>query len=381
MIPLKKFCNNATQAVQLIERLFTDIKQQKALKDFKIAKEVPKDNIWAMADMITLEPDNAGVDIPIESVVTYLTSGETSALTVERTVLPIHFEDRSGSEFERLVFAYVFRIKEWETFEWLGQTGDDDGRDIWGVYNGTTYCYQCANYRSLVFKKVTDDIDKLVEVGLIPDCFTVVCGGRVSANMRNAIKKYATDKGIKETHVWNGIELEEKLRKDAPELLKRFVAGEIFPELSVSKNGHIEDQNILDQIVQCFDRPAFTTPFHREVNIPDFEKAITDTIEVLNTGVHRLRDGSVIRNIPSRHQIVNPKLKDILSGIYKLVVRLRDTLVDFKRKGEIRACECDVQDCPVYFFTDNACEHMDEIRRSIFRQFCAIKPGFELNLQ
>ncbi|MGV8135067.1 MAG: hypothetical protein AB2L20_07625 [Mangrovibacterium sp.] len=381
LIPLKKFCNDAIQVVQLIERLFTDIKQQKALKDFKIAKEILKDSIWAMADMVTLEPDLTGGAIPIESVVNYLTSGETSVLTVERTVLPIHFEDRSGNEFERLVFAYVFRIKEWDTLEWLGQTGDDDGRDIWGVHTGMTYCYQCANYRSLALKKVTDDIDKFVDTGLIPDCFTVVCGGRVSANMRNSIKKYAADKGIKETHIWNGVELEEKLRKDAPELLKRFVEGEIFPELSASKNGNIRDEEIIDQIIQCFDRPAFTTPFRREVNIPDFEKAITDTIEVLNTGVHRLRDGTVIRTIPSRHQIINSNLKDILSGIYKLVVRLRDALVDFKRKGEIRACGCNQPDCPVYLFTDKACEQMDEIRRSIFKQFHAIKPGLELNLE
>jgi len=41
-------------------------------------------------------------------------------------------------------------------------------------------------------------------------------------------------------------------------------------------------------LAECFDRPAFTTPFHRKVNIIDFEKAITDTIEVLNKGLHRL---------------------------------------------------------------------------------------------
>ncbi|WP_347053504.1 hypothetical protein [Flavobacterium olei] len=51
---------------------------------------------------------------------------------MEVSALPIHFEDRSGNEFERLVFAYAVREKNWQSIEWLGQTGKDGGRDIWG---------------------------------------------------------------------------------------------------------------------------------------------------------------------------------------------------------------------------------------------------------
>jgi len=383
LIPLKKFCRNATEVVQLIERLFNDIRQQKALKDFRIAKEIPKDNIFAMADLVTLEPGQPGSEIPIENVVNYLHSGRSKALKVEKTVLPIHFEDRSGGEFERLVFGYVFRLKNWDKIEWLGQAGGDDGRDIWGTDNGKTYCYQCANYRSLALKKVTGDIDKLVKINAIPDCFVVVCGGRVSANMRSMISSYAAQYGIRETHIWSGPELEEKLRKDAPELLRRFIDGEIFPELSNAAiaNDNLNDQEIFNQFIRCFDRPAFTTPFYREVNIPHFEKAITDTIEVLNTGVHRLRDGLVIKNILPRHDIKDTDLKASFTAIYKLVVKLRDTLVDLKRKKEIKSCECDQPDCPVYFFTDHACEQVDAIRHSLFTLLNNIKPGLELRLE
>ena len=81
---------------------------------------------------------------------------------MEISALPIHFEDRSGTEFERLVFAYAVREKEWDSIEWLGQTGKDGGRDIWGESNDETFCYLCANYQNLTFKKVKDDIDKLV---------------------------------------------------------------------------------------------------------------------------------------------------------------------------------------------------------------------------
>jgi hypothetical protein len=69
---------------------------------------------------------------------------------------------------------------------------------------------------------VTDDIDKLVKENIIPDNFIVVCGGRVSANMRTAIHSYAAQYGIKNVDVWSGAELEEKLRRDAPELIERF---------------------------------------------------------------------------------------------------------------------------------------------------------------
>ena len=50
---------------------------------------------------------------------------------MELTAFPIHFEDRSGTEFERLVFVYAVREKDWDSIEWLGQTGKDGGRDIW----------------------------------------------------------------------------------------------------------------------------------------------------------------------------------------------------------------------------------------------------------
>jgi len=379
LIPLKKICRNATDVIQLIERLFVDIKQQRSLKDFKIAKKVPKDGLWAMADMVTLEPDNTGGEISVESVISYLNSGKSNVLRVEKTVLPIHFEDRSGNEFERLAFSYISRQTQWDTLEWIGQTGNDDGRDIWGVFHGKSYCFQCANYGKLVLKKVTDDIDKLINAAFIPDIFTVICGGRVTAKMREAIKSYASQSGITHTEIWSGVEFEEKLRKDTPELIRRFVEGEVFPELSVTDKD-TTDKAIIDNLIECFDRPAFTTPFHREVNIPDFEKAIADTIEMLNTGVHRLRDGTVIRKIASRHHLSNPTFKSNLAQIYKLTVNLRDTLVGLKRSGDIQACACGQPDCPVYLFTEKACTQMDDLRKSIFVKFKSLKPDTVLKL-
>ena len=53
-------------------------------------------------------------------------------MTIARTVRPIHFEDFSGSEFERLVFAYHL-CDGWTDLAWFGQTRSDQGRDIVGT--------------------------------------------------------------------------------------------------------------------------------------------------------------------------------------------------------------------------------------------------------
>jgi hypothetical protein len=305
---------------------------------------------------------------------------------MERTTLAIHFEDRSGNEFERLTFAFVSRQRNWDSIEWIGQTGGDGGRDILGQFDKESYCYQCANYRSLTFKKAKEDIDKLVKHITIPDNFILVCGGRVTADIRKKVIEYAKSVSIKTATVWTGVEFEEFIRKDTPELIKRFVEGERFPDTAFelikfatiinAKN----DNDIVDLIAECFDRPAFTTMFYRESNIPDFEKAIKDTIEVLNTGVHRLRDGTIIRTIPSRHRISDEELKKELAIITKLIVKLRDNFIELKRKKEIKPCGCNQPDCPVYMLSDNACRVMDNSRQEIFAKFKKIKPEFNLEL-
>lgn len=306
---------------------------------------------------------------------------------MERATLAIHFEDRSGNEFERLNFAFVSRQKSWDSIEWIGQTGDDGGRDIWGIINDESYCYQCANYRSLTYKKAKEDIDKLVKHSTVPDNFILICGGRVTSDVRKKIADYAKSVSIKKTSIWSGVELEEKIRADSPELIKRFVEGEKFPDteselIKFATSLTIKnDKDIIDLIYECFDRPAFTTRFYRESNIPDFESAMKSTIEVLNTGIHRLRDGTVIRTIPSRHKVSDQQLRTMLADITKLVVRLRDTFFDLKRKKEIEPCACNLPDCPIYMLSENACKIMDTSRQEIFVKFKQIKPEFNLQLE
>ena len=69
------------------------------------------------------------------------------------TVSPIHFEDYSGIQFERIVFAYHVRAG-WRDLIWHGQSGGDKGRDIAGIepfddQPARKTIIQCANRDTL----------------------------------------------------------------------------------------------------------------------------------------------------------------------------------------------------------------------------------------
>ena len=231
LIPLKKFCSTTTEVVDLIQDLFKDIKQKKALSKFEIGKRTKKGERGTLADSLILEPKVGNDVLTYDDLVDFIRPKELSPeFKLNSMVLPIHFSDLGGNGFERMTYAYVNAIRNWTVLYWLGQTGADGGKDIWGEFEGETYCYQCANYKRLILRKITEDIDKLVDGGYIPDFFMVVCSSSVSANMRQAISKYALNKGILNTVTWSGAELEEKLRNNAPSVLKRFFHGEGFPE-------------------------------------------------------------------------------------------------------------------------------------------------------
>lgn len=386
LFPLKKFCKSTTDVATLIDKIFSNIREKKDLNEFKIVKQVSKNGRQALADEIILGPNKAGLGLGYEALMAFLNANGIKRNGIAKTVQPVHFEDYSGTVFERLVFAHALKQKKWTTIEWLGQTGGDSGRDIWGVHESKTFCYQCANYRQLTTKKAKEDIDKLVKAKHIPDNFILVCGGRVTVKTRKAVSDYAKSKGFAHVEIWSGVEFEEKLRLTSPELLKRFVEGESFPEtpaemIKLAKSiAAKDDSDIIQLISECFDRPAFTTPFNMESSIPDFEKAMADTIEVLNTGVHRLRDGTIIRNIPSRHQITDTQMKSALANITSLVVKLRDNFNDLKRKKEIKPCGCGQEDCHVYMLSQKACQIMDSSRQEIFNQWRKVNPDFNLKL-
>lgn len=298
------------------------------------------------------------------------------AVTVQR----IHFEDFDGHQFERLVFGYLLRSDSWQMLEWYGQVGTDLGRDIWGVTeDGKAVCVQCANRRDVPFEKVASDISKAVSGPKgCPQKFVLIAGGSLSAQLRDRVRDHAKKSGISSCELWSGPEFEERLRVGAPELLKRFVEGIAFPEdraeiaKIASQTTPLRDDQILALMARLFDRPAFHTPFHRESSIPAFKKAITDTIEALNTGIHRLRDGTEIRRIPSRHDVQDSAARMALADIERRLCDLRSAYDGFLRSGDVKPCNCKNEDCPTFMVSDRAAETMDRLRREILSFFEAI---------
>jgi len=135
-----------------------------------------------------------------------------------------------------------------------------------------------------------------------------------------------------------------------------------------------DDKQIVEDLVRCFDRPAFVTPFRLESNLPNFEKAIEDTIQAINTGIYCLRDGTEIGRIKSRFSISDHKLKEAMRQIVNDLILLRMTYQEFLKTGDIRRCGCGREDCGVHTFSETACFEMDSIRKQILNQLNNLSP-------
>ena len=61
LFPLKKYCNDTTEVVDLIQKIFLKIKQEKDLDDFSIKTEKKKGVGGAFANSIIFEPNFAGM--------------------------------------------------------------------------------------------------------------------------------------------------------------------------------------------------------------------------------------------------------------------------------------------------------------------------------
>jgi hypothetical protein len=159
------------------------------------------------------------------------TPGKSNPVRIlQSQVGPVHFADYSGTQFERLVFAFALRTG-WSDVRWLGEGGGDGGRDIWcTAEDGTATVILCANHRRLSFTKASSDLKKLTKLATRPDKTLLVTGGRVSAVLREKIEAEAMRLGFPECPVWAGTEFEERIRLQAESLLKRFCQGVEFPD-------------------------------------------------------------------------------------------------------------------------------------------------------
>lgn len=308
------------------------------------------------------------------------------------TVSPIHFEDYSGIQFERLVFAYHVRVG-WRGLVWHGQSGGDQGRDISGIepfddQPPRKTIIQCANRGTLTLAKAKADMGKAVKSASgVPDAFKFISRGAVSDVSRTRIEQAAASLGVTHVTIWSGVEFEENLRLRAEYLLHRFVQGIEFPdaETQIRKFVHdfpeLSDVDALKLMAVVFDRPAFRTPFQQESSLPAFQQAVEDTIGALNTGLWRTREGDEIRRIPSIHHLQEQRNQAVLAKVVRQVDELRRIFVTRLKEGEIRHCGCGQPNCPTYMLTHRVADELDEARRNILATFRSVHASFDVNRQ
>lgn len=290
-----------------------------------------------------------------------------------RTVHRVHFEDFGGAEFERLVFAYHVRAG-WSDLAWYGQTGSDQGRDIIGVEPFDAApprrtVIQCVNRNTLAQIKAEQDMGKAVAAPTgRPDAFRFVCRSSVSAERRDAVTAAARRLGVSHVTVWSGVEFEENLRLRGEDLLRRFCAGEAFPDDGEELRRFVDDfpgmtdGEALHLMAAVFDRPAFTTPIHHESSLPAFLQAIEDTIRALNTGIWHTREGVEIRRIPSLHHLRDARTRAGVAKAVQLVDELRRVFVARRRDGSIKPCGCGQKSCPVFMVQPHATVELNRTR-------------------
>jgi len=307
-------------------------------------------------------------------------------------VSPIHFEDFSGIQFERLVFAYHVRAG-WRDLIWRGQSGGDQGRDITGIepfddQPARKTIIQCANRDTLTLAKAKSDMTKAVKVaGGTPDAFKFVSRGAVSDTGRGRIEQAAASLGVAQVTIWSGVEFEENLRLRAEYLLHRFVQGIEFPDAEADIRKFVDDlpdlsdTEALQLMAAVFDRPAFRTPFQQESSLLAFQQAIEDTIGALNTGVWRTREGDEIRRIPSIHHLRDQRIRTVLEKVVRQVDELRRIFVTRLKEGEIKHCGCGRPDCPTYMLTHRVADELDEARRKVLATFQSVCASFCVNLR
>lgn len=310
-------------------------------------------------------------------------------LRTTSTVHPLDFGQLSGHEFERLVFALLCRRWPWSQLDWLGQLGNDGGRDIWGLRENDwgreeLVIVACANWQRLTAGKAIGDIDKVVANGKeVPDHLIVVAGGKVSAELKQRVRVHSEQVGIHRSEVWSGPELEELLRFHAHSVLHRFFNGEPLPDepnalLTFVANTPATDDEALRVLGRLFDRPAFYTPFQAESSLPAFRRAISDTIEALNTGIYRNRNGDIISRVAGKNDFSDQAIRKRLDSITRNLNRLRVAFDSHLRNGTIEPCKCGVQDCPTFLVHDNAARELDQIRRNVLRDAHLTFPEFSV---
>jgi len=72
LIPLRQICKSADEAIPLVEKIFSDIKDRKKLSDFTVAKQLKKGQNGALVDALILQPNIGGIGVDLKVLGTLL---------------------------------------------------------------------------------------------------------------------------------------------------------------------------------------------------------------------------------------------------------------------------------------------------------------------
>jgi hypothetical protein len=68
LIPLRKLCTSAEHVVELVRKVFADIKRGKRLRDFAVAKRMRGGVGRHIVDAVILQPNFAGVGVDVRKL-------------------------------------------------------------------------------------------------------------------------------------------------------------------------------------------------------------------------------------------------------------------------------------------------------------------------
>lgn len=119
------------------------------------------------------------------------------------------------------------------------------------------------------------------------------------------------------------------------------------------------DKIVVEEILTCFNRPAFTVAFRDECNLGDFDAAIKNTISLINTG--KSQDGMLLNyNV---NDINDKDTKEKLSEIVDGLNYLRKIFAEMKKRGYATECKCGDPKCRTIFNNDfEFCCLMNDLR-------------------
>lgn len=131
----------------------------------------------------------------------------------------------------------------------------------------------------------------------------------------------------------------------------------------------IDDKEVIEEFIPCFRRPALITLFEYEMNLINFEKAITDTIEALNTGKYNTRENTLIKQIHRVDDISDHRIKKRMISIINQLINLRQVYKSLVKEREI-IIDGDVgADYLYYQVSSKASEKMNKLRQQILDEF------------